>query len=250
MVVADILRLVERTVETDPVIRKAFHRGIINNTALARYIVKTNGGTVDPEAVLSVLRRYPVNWVNEDHRLALKDCEIAVRNRIADLSVHHSEDVMQRIAEYAATVRTTRGENLRVVSGARSVRVVADQKPLETFRQTLAPREIISYSTGLAEISLLFSTAVEKIKGIVAKITSQLALHQINLEGMMVCPPEDIMMIAEEDVPRGIEALQQLFKEETATYKPSFLSSRGHMQRRDYLITSPQGHYIIPRKVG
>ena len=250
MVVADIHRLVERTVESDPVIRKGLQRGIINNQALARYIVESNGRDGNPETVLGVIRRYPKNWVNEDHRLAFKDCEIAVRSRIADLSIHHSQDVMKRIADYAATVRTTRGENLRVVAGTRSIRVVADQKPLETFRETLSPGEIIRYSTGLAEISLLFSTAVEKIKGIVAKITGQLALHSVNLEGMMVCPPEDIMIISEDDIPRGLDALQQLLKEETAIYKPSLLSMKYSPRRPDYLITSPQGHYILPRKVG
>ena len=250
MAVADIHRLVERTVESDPVIRKGLQRGIINNQALARYIVESTGQDGNPETVLGVIRRYPRNWVNEDHRLAFKDCEIAVRSRVADLSIHHSQDVMKRIAEYAATVKTTRGENLRVVAGTRSIRVVADQKPLDTFRQTLSPSEIIRYSTGLAEISLLFSTAVEKIKGIVAKITGQLALHQINLEGMMVCPPEDVMIISEDDVPRGLDALQQLLKEETAIYKPSILSMKYSPRRPDYLITSPQGHYILPRKVG
>lgn len=248
--IADIHRFVLRTVESDPVIRKGLQRGIINNQALARYIVQTNGREGNPETVLGVIRRYPRNSVNEDHRLAFKDCEIAVRSRIADLSIHHSPDVMGRIADYAATVKTTRGENLRVVAGARSIRVVADQKPLEVFRQTLSPNQVIKYSTGLGEISLLFSTAVEKIKGIVAKVTGQLALHQINLQGMMVCPPEDIMIISEDDIPRGLDALQQLLREETATYKPSLMSIKNSPRRPDYLITSPQGHYILPRKVG
>jgi len=250
MVVADIHRLVERTVESDPVIKKGLQRGIINNQALARYIVESDGREANPEMVLGVIRRYPRNWINEDHRLAFKDCEIAVRSKVADLSVHHSPDIMRRVAEYTGTVRTARGENLRVIAGVKAIRLVADQKPLENFRQTLQPSEIIRYTTGLAEISLLFSSAIDKIRGVVAKVTGQLALHSINLEGMMVCPPEDVMMIAEEDVPRSLDALQQLLREETATYKPSILSVRNPTRRPDYLITSPQGHYILPRKVG
>jgi hypothetical protein len=60
---------------------------------------------------------------------------------------------MKRIAEFASTIRTTRGENLRVMVGLQSIRVIADQKALETFRQALRPKEIVSYSTDLTEIT-------------------------------------------------------------------------------------------------
>lgn len=223
---ADVRRLVEKIIESDPVIRKGLQRGIINSRALARYILEVNGINTTHDAILGIIRRYPLNGVEDIHRQAFRDCEIAMRNRMADLAIENGPDIMERIAEFAATVKTTKGENLRVIVGLQSIRVIATQKTLESFRQTLRPKEVISYSTDLAEISLLFAPGCEKIKGIAAKVTAQLALNDVNLAGMLVCPPEDIVMVAESDAARAVQALQLLLKEETTSHKQIHLDAR------------------------
>jgi len=143
-----------------------------------------------------------------------KDCEIATRNKVADLAVENSPDIMRRIAEFASTIRTTRGESLRVTVGFRSIRVIADQKALESFRQTLRPKEIISYSNYLAEISLLFPPEARGTKGIIAKISTELALNDVNLVGIICNSPEDILLVTEADAPKALEALQRMLGEE------------------------------------
>ncbi len=75
---------------------------------------------------------------------------------MGDLAVENGPDIMKRIAEFAATIRTTMGENLRVMVGLQSIRVIAEQKSLDSFRQTLRTKEIISYSTDPTEISLSY----------------------------------------------------------------------------------------------
>lgn len=230
---ADTRRSVERIVESDPVIKKGLQRGIINSRALAKYIIEANGVDTSQDAILGILRRYTLDGVNEEHRKAFNDCEISTRSRMADLAVENGPDIMERIAEFAATVRTTRGENLRVIVGLQSIRVIADQKTLESFRQTLQPKEVISYSTDLVELSLLFGPGYENNKGLVAKVTAQLALHDVNLAGMLVCPPEDIVMVAEKDASRALEALNQLLQEETAGYPRGLVSWKGNLSKRE-----------------
>src|SRR5256712_9088154 len=157
LIVADIRRQVERVIETDPVIKKGLQRRIINSRALARYIPEANGVDSTLDAVLGIVPRHPLgNESDNRNRQVFKDCEIAMRNKVADLAVENGPDIMRRIADFASTIRTTRGESLRVTVGFRSIRVIADEKALESFRQTLQPKEIISYSNDLAEISLLF----------------------------------------------------------------------------------------------
>ena len=143
-------------------IKKGLQRRIINSRALARYILEANGVDSTLDAILGIVRRYPVSSENDNrHRQVFKDCEIATRNKVADLAVENGPDIMRRVAEFASTIRTTRGESLRVTVGFRSIRVIADQKALESSRQTLRPKEIISYSNDLAEISLLFPPEAE-----------------------------------------------------------------------------------------
>jgi aspartokinase len=137
-----------------------------------------------------------------------------MRNKVADLAVENGPDIMRRIAEFAGTIRATRGESLRVVVGFQSIRVIADRKALEAFRQTLRPNEIIRYSDDLAEISLLFPSEATNTKGIIAKISAELALNDVNLVGITCNSPEDILLVTEADAPRALEALQRMLREE------------------------------------
>jgi len=233
LIVADIRRHVERVIETDPVIKKGLQRRIINCRALARYILEANGVDSTLDAVLGIVRRYPLGSENEiEHRQVFKDCEIAMRNKVADLAIENSPNIMRRIAEFASTIKTTRGESLRVVVGFQSIRVIADRKALEIFRQTLSPKEIISYSDDLAEVSLLFPPEARGSKGIIAKITTELAVNDVNLVGITCNTPEDILLVTETDAPRALEALQRMLREEAENQPeaPRFKNSSHKLQ--------------------
>jgi hypothetical protein len=211
---ADLRRRVERLIETDPVIKRGLQRGIINSRALARFIQEEDGPESTPDAILGIIRRYPIGIEDEaEFPRVFKGCELVLRSKIGDLAIENGPDIMKRIAEFASTIRTTRGENLRVMVGLQSIRVIADQKALETFRQTLRPQEIVSYTSDLTEISLLMPPEAIRTKGIIAKITAELALNDVNLVGIMCCAPEDILLVAEKDSPRALETLQRMLKE-------------------------------------
>ncbi len=224
---ADTRRSVERIIESDPVIKKGLQRRIINSRALARYILEVNGIDSTSDSILGIIRRYPVGHeVESGHRTAFKDCEITVRSKVADLAIENGPDIMRRIAEFASTIKTIKGESLTVVVGLQSIRVIAEQNVLESFRQTLRPQEIIRYSTHLAEISLLFPREAEGIKGIIAKISTELSLNDVNLAGILCCSPEDILLVAEEDAPRTLETLQRMLREEASGPRLTIITSK------------------------
>jgi hypothetical protein len=213
--VAAVRRTVERIIESDPTIRTGLQRGIINSRALSRYLLENCAVDSTPDAVLGILRRYPLDGVrDDDNRLALKDCNISMRGGIAYLTIENSPDIMKRVAEFASTIRSIRGENFRVIVGSDSVRVIAGQDALDNFRQTFRPKEIISYTSNLAEICLLLPFATERLGEIATAIIAQLTINKISLAGILVCPPEDIIIVPEIDASRTFEALQQLLKEE------------------------------------
>jgi hypothetical protein len=57
---ADLRCRVERFKETDPVIKRGLQRGIINSRALARFIQEEDGEESTLDAILGIIRRYPV----------------------------------------------------------------------------------------------------------------------------------------------------------------------------------------------
>ena len=213
---AYVRRTVERIIESDPTIKTGLQRGIINSRALSRYILENCAVDSTPDAVLGILRRYPLNGEREnDHRLALKDCDISMRNGMAYLTVENAPDTMKRVAEFAGTIRSTQGENFRAIVSSNSIRVIARQEALDNFRETFRPKEIISYSAKLAEICLLLPYGAESLGEIATAITAQLTLNRINMAGILVCPPEDIIIVSENDASQTFQVLQQLLKEET-----------------------------------
>src|SRR2546428_14179002 len=50
-------------------------------------------------------------------------------------------------------------------------------------------------------------------KGIIAKISTELALNDVNLVGIICNSPEDILLVTETDGPRDLEALQRMLGE-------------------------------------
>ncbi len=213
--VAEVRRQIERIIESDPTIRTGLFRGIINSRGLSRYILENFAVDSTNDAVLGILRRYPLEGGRkEGHRLALKDCHISMRGGIAYLVVENSPDIMRRVAEFAGTIRSTRGETFRVVVSSDSVRIIAGRDALDNFVRAFRSKEIIRYSTELAEVTVLLPRGPENLGGIATAITAQLTLNGIDPVGILVCPPEDILIVSESEASRTFEALQQLLKEE------------------------------------
>lgn len=212
---AEVRRQIERIIESDPTIRNGLFRSIINSRGLARYILENFAVDSTMDAVVGILRRYPLDGGRkEDHRLGLKDCRLWMRGGMAYLVVENFPDIMRRVAEFAGTIRSTRGEAFRVVVSSDSVRIIAGRDALDNFKEAFRPKEIIRYSTELAEVILLLPHGPENLGAIATAITSQLTSNGIEPVGILVCPPEDILIVSESEASRTFEALQQLLKEE------------------------------------
>ena len=235
--VAAVRRTVERIIESDPAIRTGLQRGIINSRALSRYLLENCAVDSTPDAVLGILRRYPLDGAREDdNRLAFKDCNISMRSGMAYLTIDNAPEIMKRVGEFASTIRSVKGESFRVIVGSDSVRVIAGQEALDKFRQTFRPREIINFYPELAEICLLLPFGTERLGEIATAITSQLTLNKIGLIGILVCPPEDIIIVSETDASRTFEALQQLLKEEGPNHPPKTRRTKNGLSKPEKLL--------------
>ena len=212
---ADNRRLIEKVIETDPVIKKGLQRGIINGRALARFIQESDGVDSSPEAILGIIRRYPLPKESTAGAYQiLGEGELTMRSKMADLLLENSPEVMERVLEFAKSNRTTRGENLSVTVGVRSIRVTAEQKALDQFREEFRDKDVLAYARNLVEISILLPMDAWRTKGIVGRIATELALNDVNLFSIMAsCPPEPTVLVDEKVAPRAAEVLQKMISE-------------------------------------
>ncbi len=78
---------------------------------------------------------------------------------------------------------------------------------LSQYRTSI--RKVVS---GLAEIIISMSDVAEKTPGIVSTVTTELAMHGINMIEFMSCVPELIIVVDEEDALRSYDSLEKLSK--------------------------------------
>lgn len=214
LVMAESRGRIERIIETDPVIKKGLQRGIINSRALARYIRESDGVEISTDAILGIIRRYPITK-EESSSLphALKDCELALRSKIGDLLLEVDSNVMKAVLEFAESLKTSRGENLRILVGLKSIRVIAEQRSILQLKESLRDSAILKFGTNLVEISVLLSHEAEETKGVIARITTEVALNDVAICGTAYVAPEFIILVAEKDAVRAYEALQKMLSE-------------------------------------
>jgi hypothetical protein len=211
---AESRRKIEQIIETDPVIRKGLERGIINTRALARYLQGNDGVESSTDAILGIIRRFPVKKEEgSDQSHIFKDCELAMRSKIGDLTLEVDSNIMKRVLEFADSLKTSRGENLRILVGLKSIRVIAEQKAIIQLKEALRDSAIVKFSINLVEISVLLSHEAEEAKGVIAKITTEIALHDVSIRGVVCVAPEFIILIDEKDSIRAYHALQRMLSE-------------------------------------
>src|SRR5260370_11386091 len=210
----DLRRRIEQIIETDPVIKKGLQRGIVNSRALARYVQNTEGVDSTHDAILGIIRRYvPSGTGSSATHQFFRECDVYSRSKIAELVVKYHQENMYQIAEFVSNHRTTRGERVKLVVELGFIRVVADQSALEDLSKTLRPGEITGHSRDLTEITLHLPHAPNETKAIVAKVTTQLAMNDINLAGIVECVSGLTLVVADTDAPRTLEALQTMVRE-------------------------------------
>ena len=218
----DTRRLVEKFLETDPVIRKGLQRGIINSRALARFIQQADGVDASPDAIVGIIRRYPVTEREPPaNREGFRELELVVRSGVGDLILENTAGTMKRIAEFSGSIKSTRGENLRVVVGVRAIRIVADQRALSQFRESFLDKDVLRFATNLAEISILLPPTASGLKGYFARVTSELALNDVDVHGIMCSSLETILLVDEKDAAKGLEALQRMIANESISESPA-----------------------------
>jgi hypothetical protein len=214
LVMAESRRKIERIIETDPVIKKGLERGIINSRALARYLREIDGVDSSTDAILGIIRRYPLTKEEIASRASMfKDCELAMRSKIGDLTLEVDSNIMKRVLEFADSLKTSRGENLRILVGLKSIRVIAEQRAIIQLKEALREGSIVKFFTDLVEISVLLSHEAEQTKGVIARITTEVAMNDVSIRGAVCVAPEFIILVDEKDAIRAYGALQKMLSE-------------------------------------
>ncbi len=203
-------------IEKDPVIKQALTRGFVNIRALARMIQPQMSDKPTLEAIVSAIRRYPVNESYSKYsEIGKLIGKLTMKNKIAALTIENELNVNLALDKLLADTWVKGGDTLHIVKGINSLRVLVDTKNLDKLIAVIPKKYIRKTNRGLAEIVIGMSNLQRKAPeiGVIATLTSEVALNGISLTDFMSCDAEMIVIVREKDALRCYKTLEKLSQE-------------------------------------
>jgi aspartokinase len=210
----NIVHTVWRIIDDDPSIKRELSRGLLNTSALARYIIKEKKINTTLDAVISAIRRYQVDKYTDIFSPATKllgqTINISTRSNLAEIALLKDADVQRILPRVFDVISYVRGDVLRIMQANESVRLLIDEKNMERVFRLFPKNKIIAKEKNLAEITIYIHPQMQKTPGVLSVLANELALHGINIVEVMTCPPEMLFIVKKEDFQRASDVIYQL----------------------------------------
>lgn len=197
----------------DIAIQKDLSRKLINMRALAKYLIKKYDVRASLDSVISAIRRFQTDEVFEEEEDALlhifKNASISTKNNVAVVTTKLSE------AEFHKRFCKNNGHHhsIKLVTGSDGIRLIVEQNELENYTGLFMKDELVGIETDLSEISVMVNKQASHTKGVIARLTSELAMSNINLYELIVAMPEFLVYVKHKDLVKAHDSLLKLSKE-------------------------------------
>ena len=199
-----------KLLRSDLAIQKDLARGVVNMRAVAKYLIQHYGLTASLDAVISAIRRFESQETfkkENEHMLNLfKDASVSTRSNIACITIE------QTPAEFFAKICATDSIPFKLVTGTNEVKLLVNETNVDQVTTIFNEKDIRSVQKGLSEISVALSKKASSTKGVAARITSEIALAQINIAELLVCQPEFLIYVTEKDLVKAHESVMKLVR--------------------------------------
>jgi len=211
---SNIVHKVWKILDENPSIRREMSRGLINASALARYMIKEKKIDASLDAVIAAIRRYELDRhddiFNTAYKLLGQTVNISTKSNLAEISLIKDSEVQQILPKLFGIIQYIRGDVLRVTQANESIRILIDEKNMDNVISLFPKDKIITEETDLAEINIYIHPKMQTTPGILAVIASELATNEINIVEVMTCPPEMIWVVKKEELVKASDVLFQL----------------------------------------
>lgn len=204
---ANINQEVWHILKSDLAIQKDIQRKLINTRALAKYIITKYPIRASLDSVISAIRRFQSQEKFTEEEKTLISCfrgaVVSTKNNVACITL------AMRPTEFCKRFSTMqKPSSLRITTGSREVKLIVEQPKLNDLKKML--ENISKIQENLSEINVKLSAKSLETRGVLARIASEIALANINVQEMVVCPPEFLIYVKEKDIVKAHEAILKL----------------------------------------
>ncbi|MBU0471519.1 MAG: hypothetical protein KKF89_04235 [Nanoarchaeota archaeon] len=204
-----------KIIEEDAIIRRALEKGIVSLKNLSTYIIKEHKIETTTDSVISAIRRYKEEQTLEKkyqhaREEIKKSKNIKITTNIVELSIEKNSQTEELLEKVFAQINYNKGEILLVIQGEQSIKIIIDEKNKEKILKIFPKNTILKANNDLAEINIHLSDDAGKTPGIISVLSTELMLHEINVEETMSCLPEMLFFVKQKGVVQAYKVLQNL----------------------------------------
>ncbi len=207
----NINQTIWKVIQSDLAVQKDLARKIINMRALAKYLIKKYGLTFSLDGVISAIRRFQGQEdFKEDEESLLhifKESVVSTRNNVASITVS-----MGAKEFFSKMCALTNHFNFRLAIGENKIKLIVDNLELDKAKKMFSQEEVQKVEEGLSEITVKVSETALQTKGVLARISSELALANINISEIVICPPEFFIYVKQKDIVKAHDSILRLIQ--------------------------------------
>ncbi len=199
----------------NPFIVKGLDSKITNIRALSSYILKESGINASLHAVMSAVRRFEKEQESSekpDVDAVFQDSKISTKSRLLMITVQRHFNVLKNILpDILDSIHVSKGDVLRIVEGRESMKFVIDHSKKKEVIRLIPKDEIVEVQENLGEINIHLSDRYGDMPGLISPIMNELAVNNININEVIGCMPELILIVKEDDISQAHDALLRFF---------------------------------------
>lgn len=213
---ASVASVVRDLVYEDISIQDALQRGFANLSAIAR-VIKPQvemaiGKRVNKETLVTSIKRVRLEYegIPAGIREVVSKSVVNVRTHIVKLSLERSRRSLRAVRHLLASYQE---EFLQVSESISAVTLIFDERLLEQIRRAFAKSDILEEATALAAIIVRSPTAIIKTPGCAITFLNYISRRHINIEDIVSCYTDTIIVVKMQDAGKAFEALAQLISQ-------------------------------------
>jgi hypothetical protein len=190
--------------DNDVAIKKDLERGIINVSALSEYILETYKIQGSLDSVISSVRRYKVNDAMKDDyakiTAALKEGVISTKTNISLVTLGNTGVAYKYIGQIMANEDFLKNDVFRLIKTRHEVQIVVDRDSMARAKDFFPESAVEEIRKNLVEISVHFTKKWWDTKGIMSRITNELASQGVNIIMIFSVYPTTSIFVEEKDL--------------------------------------------------
>jgi len=207
--------IVKMLIELDPSIIAGISMRYVNLSALARLLKPTVEDVlkrpVNIDAIISSLKRLRTKQHDLTFPIAkvIAESKLSLKSDLAKLSIRRTLKTRRMVKEVTYSYRKT---FLQVLEGISSITLIHDDG-LHTRLKKLFPRHyVIAESSGLVALIIVSPAEIATTPGPLALILNQLVEKGINVEEIISCNTDTIIVVRATDGGRAFDSITELIQ--------------------------------------